>query len=357
MSVVETAHGKLFEEQEEGADLTQLSVVALVDVDREREPVPGIAQNLPGNRLITFYPSRDYAYGGTVFVDLRYDGEELAHSKFSIRPLPTLVHGFAANQLLIPLQGIEVFLPDLNRTAISNDDGSWNFGFGEPAELRIAPGRYRALFNPKRKNERFGMVERFVEIQAGLGYAGTVLVPELNRAEPFRHIASNQVAVASLASGDLQLDLHEASFVFPDGQPEGDVHVQLLAGSQVGHVHVDGARPDWVFGIQPAGVHVQGPIGIRIVLPKLDDSHAYVAGLPEHMLLVGLDAKSLQIAPMGVVRLEPGTHSVVSAGPVHLSRLDYIGLAITAATPQALGQYAAGEIDLTALTAVIGASP
>ena len=355
LAVRETAHGKIFAEQPLGADLTQLSAVNLIEVDRSREPVPGEAQNFPENRMVSFYPSRDYAYGGTVFIDVRYKNQDLWHSKFDVRPLPTLIHGFVANQALIPLQGIEVVLSDLGRSAQTNDDGNWNFGYGDPPELRIPTGRYRATVNPGRKNTRFGTIHRFIEITEGVGYAGTFIIPELNSAEPFRHISSGQSEPAILARGDVTLDLTQTSLRFPDGLPEGDVHAQLLTPSQLGHTSLSGARPDWVFGVQPAGVEVQGLPTISIELPKLDQSYAYLDKAPTRMVLMGLDARTLQIVPVGVVSIDRTTHRAQSVGPVHLQNLDYIGVSSLAGTPELLDAYVAREISLSELIAGVEA--
>jgi hypothetical protein len=355
MSVLETAHGKLFSDPPPAADMTQLSGVGLVDVNRERESVPGAAQNFPENRMVSFYPSRDYAYGGTVFVELRYDGADLWHTKFAVRPLPTLIHGFVANHTLIPLQGIEVSLPELGRSATTNDDGNWNFGFGDTPEQRIPPGRYRAIANPGRKNQRFGSIERFIEIGAGLGYAGTILIPELNNAEPFRHIASAQVTPAVLAGGDVQLDLTHATLTFPGGLPEGDVHVQFLSASQLGHVSLNGARPDWAFATQPAGVMVDGSASVSIQLPMLDQSYGYVDRLPDRMVLVGLDTRSLQIVPVGVVELDRSAHRLRSVGDMHLQRLDYLGISSVAGSAELLNSYVTHAIGLAELLAGVEA--
>jgi hypothetical protein len=353
--VLESAHGKIFGEQPLGADLTQLSDVRLIDIDRAREQVPGEAQNFPENRMVSFYPSRDYAYGGTVFIDVRYDGAELWHAKLFVRPLPTLIHGFVANQALIPLQGIEVLIPELARSAQSNDDGNWNFGYGEPAEQRIPHGRYRVVVNPARKNARFGTVERYIEISEGLGYAGTVLIPELNSAEPFRHIASGQTT-AVLARGDVTLGLSQTVVRFPDGLPEGDVHVQFLSASELGHASLNGARPDWAFGVQPPGIAVDGSLTVGFELPKLDQSYAYLDKFPERVVLVGLDRQSLQIVPVGVVEIDRTTHRARSVGAVHLQSLDYLGVSSVAGNPALLRAYASQEIGLSELIAGVEAA-
>jgi hypothetical protein len=357
LAVRETAHGKLFAEQPEAADLSNLSEVKLVDVDRSREQVPGEAQNLPENRMVTFYPSRDYAYGGTVFVDVTYKDTDLYHSKFQVRPLPSLIHGFVANETLNPLQGIEVLLPTFDRTAVSDADGNWNFGFGDLPSQRIPPGRYRAVVNPGRKNSKYGSVERFIELKDGLAYAGTTLIAELNSAEPFRHFASGQ-QTAVLANGDLTLDLTKTTLAFSDGLPEGDVHVQFLPAGQLGHIGLGGSRPDWAFSFQPPGIKVDGSVSLSMELPKFDGSYSYLDSKPQRMLLVGLDSASLMIAPVGVIEIDRTTHRARSVGSVQLQRLEYIGVsAVGSRRPELLDSYVAREIDLAELISALEVTP
>jgi hypothetical protein len=348
MSVLETAHGKVFEKPSDGSDITTQSVVSLVTVARERAPVPGVAQNLPGNRMITFYPSQDYAYAGTVYVELDYDGSKLWHSKFSVRPLPTLVHGFVTNHLSIPLQGIEVSLPEIGRTATTNDDGNWSFGFGDTPAQRIRPGRYRMTINRNRAGHRFGSAERFIDIDEGLSYAGTTRVVELNAAEPLQRIASRQASPAVLAHGDLQLDLSETQLTFADGQDEGDVYAQFLTLSQLGNSCLESAPADWAFGLQPAGTTVSGSIGVRIALPELDGSHAYVDGLPEHVVLLGLDERSLMLLPVGIARVDRDSRQLVSVGSLHITRLDYLGISTAASDAARIEKYLSGELSIAA---------
>jgi hypothetical protein len=72
------------------------------------------------------------------------------------------------------------------------------------------------------------------------------------------------------------------------------------------------------------------------------------------MVLVGLDAKSLQIAPVGVVELDRAAHRIRSVGEVHLQRLDYIGVASSAGNASLLNNYATQSIGLTELIAGAG---
>jgi len=137
--------------------------------------------------------------------------------------------------------------------------------------------------------------------------------------------------------------------------PEGDVHVQFLAASQLGHSSMRSARPDWAFAVQPAGIKLSGTASVTIELPKLDQSYAYVDTLPDRMLLVGLDTRTLEIAPAGVVELDRSAHRLRSVGPVQLQCLDYLGVSSSAGTPALLNAYAAQQIGLNELIAGVEA--
>jgi hypothetical protein len=354
--VLETAHGKIYGTQPEGSDLTAQSVVQMEEVHRDQAPVPGGAQNFPGNATFAFYPSRDYAYGATVMTEVLLDGDPIWRSQFNVRALPTLVHGFVGNHVALPLAGIEIELIGMNRRAVTDDDGSWNFGFGEAPERMLAAGRYRAVINPGRKNPRFGSIETFLNVTGGeLDYQGVTKLPIVNDAEPMRRIESRQSAPAILASGDLVLDLVGTDLTFPDGLAHGDVHVQFMAPHEIGYRCLESALPDWAFIVQPIAVRSEGPVRVTVTLPTRDGSYEYLASLPELVLIVGLDQESLLITPVGVGRIDRENTRLVSEGPLAFERLDVIGISSAVAGLQqiALGSFVAGELTLAELTALL----
>lgn len=355
MSVLETVHGKLFQGPPDGADLLSLSNIELVDVDREREPVPGQAQNLPGNQMAVFYPSRDYGYGATVFVDLNYDGAPLYHSRFQVRPLPALVHGFVADHLWVPIEGIDVLIPELGVSATTNADGNFNFNFGVAADKVVPPGRYRAIINPGNKHQGFGSLERFISFDPGLSYLGVNAIEAMSSAEPYRHVVSGASTPAMLASGQLQLDLSHASLTFADGRAEGDVHVQLLSSQAISYKAPVSATPEWLMVAQPIGIEVSGKPTVRIALPRQGDSYAYIDTLPDRVVLVGLDPASLELLPVGVGRIDRAAREVVSEGDLILERLDVIGISTRVPLQPALADYGAGKITLTVLRSALEA--
>ncbi len=191
VQVVETVHGKIYNTLEQGADITKLNDIRLVEVHRDRETVPGGMSHFPENTMAAFYSERDFAYGGIVYVTVLYDGEELSRSSFNIRPLPTFIQGFVSDQFMVPIAGIEVQIPDLGRLAVTDQDGNYGFGFGEPADRDIPRGQYVAVVNPGLKNRAFGSVSLWINVEEGrLNSVGTTKIPILNPEEPFRRIQS-----------------------------------------------------------------------------------------------------------------------------------------------------------------------
>ncbi len=357
MSVLETAHGKIYSDSEPGADLSSLSQVGFEEVHRELEPVPGNSSNFPGNTMIAFFPSRDLAYGGTVFVELTYAGQTLYHSSFQVRPLPTLLAGFVADSLQQPLKGIEVVFPDLDRSAVTNSDGAWQFGYGEPDSEMLLPGRHRLVVNPSLKNDRYGTVERYVTIEKGeRNRAGVIVIPYLSPTEPFRRVASGQSSPALLASSDLTIDLSQAELTFPDGRDEGDVHTQFLQSHEIGYGALGTCLPSFAYAISPAGIRLQGELEVEVALPRHDGSYTYVEELPERVLLVGLDPDSLLLVPAGVMRVDKTGFRLVSEGKVELHRLDYVAISRgPTGTDQILERYVNGEISIDQLVAELEA--
>ena len=347
IEVLETVHGEIYAQPEKGTDIRQFSDVKLVEVHRDREPVPGGVSHFPENTMAAFYPGRDFAYGGTLYVTLLYNGEELSRSGFNIRPLPTFIQGFVADQFMRPLAGIEVEIPDLERKAITNYDGNYGFGFGEPAGQHIPGGRYRAVINPGMKNPAFGSVERWINVDEGrLNAVGITPIPVLSQDEPFRRIRSGQ-AEAVLAGGDLILDLSEAMLTFPDGRDQGNVHLQYMELPQIGYPIFSPAIPYGAFVVQPIGIEVSGNVRMTFSMPAINESHDYVSVIGERVLLVGLDPGALEIVPVGVGLVDVEHKKVISKGEVALERLDYPGYAFVAPEAQeTLERFASGEIGL-----------
>ncbi len=347
IEVLETAHGKVYKEAEAGADITKLSKIELVDVHRDQASVSGGISHFPQNTMAAFYPEKDFAYGGTIYVTVLYNNEELSRSSFKVRPLPTFIQGFVADQFMSPLEGIKVELPDLGRKATTDKDGSYGFGFGEPASLAIPPGHYKAVINPELNNRAFGTVARWINVEEGrLNTIGITKIPILNPDEPFRRIMSNQQQ-AVLAGGELILDLSKATLIFPDGRERGNIHVQFMHMSHLAYSSLPAAMPHWVFAAQPMGIGVAGSVGITLSMPTIYGGHDYVSRIGKRVILLGFNPSALQIMPVGVGCVDVDNKQVINEGEVELEGLDFIGYALVDADNQEiLERFANGEISL-----------
>jgi hypothetical protein len=301
----------------------------------------------PGDTMAAFYPARDFAYEGTVYLTVYYNGNELARSSFAIRSLPTLIQGFVADQFMQPLEGLKVMLAEFDRTVETDTNGSYGFGFGEPASRMIPPGRYRVIVNPGLKNRSYGTVEQLIRVVEGqLNTVGIIKVPILNPEEPFRPVSGGAQAIW-LAGGDLKLNLTGAQLAFPDGRNSGAVHVQFMNLSEIPYPTLPSAVPHWVFAVQPMGVEVTGTIALEIVMPSLYGGYDYVDLVGDRVVLVGFDPDSYQVVPTGVGLVDKENRRVVAEGPVSMKRLDYIGYALVDEDAQPiLKRFADGQIGL-----------
>ena len=352
VEIRETANGKTYAAAQ-GDDFTTFSALAFEDVNRNLEVVPGNASNLPGDTMVAFYPTRDYAYGATIFVDVRYDGASLVHTQFQTRALPTLVQGFVADHEFVPLQGIEVAIPALNLVALTNDDGNFDMGFGRPASERIPPGSYRMVINRDGKNPRYGSVERIVHIRAGeLNGLGTTRIPILDAREPFRLVQSGQASVP-LAKGDLTFDLAQAALTFPDQQASGPMKAQFMNTSQFVYAGRSTTPADWGFLVTPS-VQVSGLVTVEVRLPAFQGSYDYVQQLPPYALMLALEPDSMDLAIAGVFEIDKDNAVARSVGTTHLRRLDAIAFGRTReAIAPLLEAYANGEVDFVSLVAAV----
>ncbi len=353
IKVLETVHGLVYETPKPGADLTQHNKIGFIEVHRDREPVPGGISHFQYNNMAAFYPARYFAYGGTVYTEIRYKGKELARSVFNIRPLPTFIRGFVSDQFGNQLEGIKVELPELGMKAVTDKDGAYGFGFRESAGQAVPPGRHKAIINSRMKNSAFGTVTIWLYVEQGrLNSVGVTPLPFLNHDEPFRRVRSGQ-AQAVLASGELILDFHDVLLRFPDQRNEGDVHVQFTEMFRVPYRSLPSAMPQWLFAVQPAGIEVvSGNVGIAFSMLPLHGTYNYVSQIGDRVVLVGLNPNALLITPVGVGFVDTEKKQVLSEGKVELKHLDYLGYAVAVPDMQPiLEQYAKGKISLVRMIA------
>ncbi len=322
------------------------------EVHRDRVIVPVGRSVFPGNRMVSVYPERDFAYGAQIFAVIEYDGEELARLRYQVRPVPTFIEGLIVSPFGSQVEGVTVAIPELGRRTETGPDGEFSFGFGDPASETLPGGRYRLVVNPGLDTRRLGTVERWISIQQGrLNTLSAIQVPVLNTDAPFRPVASGEQRVL-LAGGSLELDLSEAEIFFPDGDRNGSVHTQFLPLQQIPYRPRPGSVPNWAYALHPAGIQVEGRVGIRLEMPELYGTQDYVPATGSYVILIGLDPGSLQLRPVGVGEVDG--YWVQSVGAVHLDRLDYLGFAFaTTELQDELEAYANGELSRQELIRIL----
>ena len=352
IAVRETVHGETYDlSAQQGSNPTlDGNTARIVRVDHDQQTVNGGLSVFPGNRTVAFYAQRDFAYGATVFVDVIYAGESLGRLSYQVRPLPTLAQGFVADSLMQPVPGIEVSLPDLGRTAVTDSQGNYSFGFGDSADNTLPGGRQRLVINPGLKDRGFGTVEMWANLEQGrLTQLELAVVPILNTAEPFRRISGGQ-AQAVLAAGELTLGLGGAGLLFPDSARSGEVHVQMLPRHLVPFSAAPSVTPHWLFAVQPAGIRVSGGLTASMAMPALYGSHNYIPENGTRVLMIGFDAATKQLVPIGIGRIE--NRQVIAIGTLQTGSLDYIGYALKDADAQAvIARHETGQINFQQMVA------
>lgn len=324
--VRETLHGKTYLNLDEpGLDFLRAQGDQLKDVHRDNELIVGAVSLLPGGKTLAFYANRQYGFNANLTAEITYDGNELARFNFKIRPLPTFIIGGVSDQFGQPLSGIEVSLPDLNRTTITNQDGGFAFGFQEQPGNEIPGGRHKLIINPDFASSRYGVHVRTINLQEGYkNEIGMSRLPELHPESPFQLISSGQ-ASTSFAGDELKLDLSSARLLFNKGRSSGSVQYQFMPFEQINAPMTPGFSPQWIFAGQPRGVKVEGSVGINIKMPKLNGSYDYVPVEIKYVVLLAYDAEQEVIKPVGIGLVE--NYHVRSVGNVDVNTLDYFGYA------------------------------
>ena len=354
IEVRETAHGKTWDvAQYKGVDPIEAgNINPLVEVHRDLEIVPGSLSVFPGEEVVSYHLLRELAYNSQVYVTVTYAGAVIKEFNFTVETLPTLVLGSVVNQLSQPVPNMVVNIPALNISSTTDKQGLFNFGFGDNPNFRIPAGRHKVIFNPKQKNPNYGLIERYINLQDGIANRiGGTLVPALSKQIAHNYIRSNNPNIV-LASGDLQIDASQVSFLFPDNRSDGNVHLQFATAQQITHQALTTARPLWTYAFQPQGIEVNGSVTLSMTSPALNNRYDYLPADGTYVVLVGQDPDALQIVPIGVGVLQ--NKIVSSVGAVHLKRLDYIAYAFVPEEQQVLlQQYAESEIDITQLIAAL----
>ncbi len=330
-----------------GTDALSGKGYELVEVHRDHEAVAGGLSLLPNNRTVAFYPERMLAYNADVYVDVEYAGNSLSRTLYHTRPLPTFIVGSIHDQLGQGIGGIEVFIPDLGRKTVTNNEGAFSFGFGDTAAQNIPGGRYRLLANSGIKDRRYGTLNDNIAITEGRrNNLPNYKLPLLARDVPFVPASGGKELV--LLGGNLKLDLTGAQLQFPDGMQNGDIHAQFMSFSQLSYAIDPIAMPLWMYSIQPSGMTVSGSVGIDFACPPLNGSLDYVPMDGAYVLLLGLHPASKTIAPVGVGQVE--NRRIKSVGELHYETLEMIGFGLADQEAQPyLKDYAEGKISLQAM--------
>ena len=324
VTVRETLHGLSYVNNDDsGADFLDAEGFVLAQVDRDLELIPAVIDLLPGGEAVAFYPERQLSFDADIFIEILYDGVELARTRFKVREMPTFVSGSVVDQFGIPVPGIELTLPEITRTTTTNADGAFAFGFQEPGDQIIPGGRLKLLINGDGIAPRYGMYTNTINLQRNRrNNLNVITLQEMNMDIPYQQISSGQVA--SLAQGDLIVDFSSARVLFDNNRISGRIHTQFLTYEQLGVRSHPGFLPSWMFAVQPKGLQVEGEVGIEFNIPTLRGSLEYIEDdLFRYVVILGYNAESEVIEPIGIGRIDNG--KIISAGKLPLRSMDFFG--------------------------------
>jgi len=351
IDVKETYHGKTYTtDYISGAQLESKYRGEIIEIHKDQSPVTGHLSLLPGEHIVEFYPAADLSYGAKIFVSVKYLNEELTRFIYQVRDNPTFFSSNVKNQLNQVIPDITVTIPELGLSLQTDENGTFMFGAGLPAEQNIKTGLYRVVVNPNRKNPKYGVNQMMVNIEQGkINKAPVFTIPELSSQVSFKYLSSGNTNNV-LAGGDLIIDTQQAQLSFEDRSSSGNVHVQIIdSSSGVYRVDKVNLTPLWMFNLQPGNISVRGEISLQIKMPQLYGSYDYLPVNGTRVLLMGLSESTLNIEPIGVGIIQ--NKSVVSEGVVQAERLDYIGYTfIEQALQPVLQEYVDGTVSLSQLT-------
>lgn len=325
LKVFETASGLTYQDMDQpGADSFNGQGHQLVNVARANELVAGTVSLLPGNKSLTFYPARPFAYNARVTVALSYAGEPLANYGFQTRLLPTIVTGNVLDINGSPIVGAMVDIPALNKTAQTNQDGAYQFRFTAGEEREISSGNYLIRFNPNMHQASYSSTESRERISQGrFNQISVKRLAPISDQSGFTALQANQVN--SLMNGALKLDFQAASFTLPETSLATMVQGQFLEYHQLTVQLNPAAMPLWSYAVHPAGILVDGQLNVDFALPRLNGGYEYLPEDNTYVLLLGASADGATLTPVGAGQIKQ--HRVVSVGNTEFKRLDYIAYA------------------------------
>ncbi len=357
INVTETLHGKSYVNNDPlGEDFIRSQGHILTDINRDRAPVEGQVSLIPGDAGAVFAPNTNYGYNAELFVDVVYNGESLSRTRFQVRELPTFINGAITDQFGQPLKGITVTIPELNRETITNGDGGFAFGYQEAADRVIDGGSYTLLVNDGFRNRNFGNINTSISVQRNrVNSLERFKLQELDSRIFFANFSSDTNNV--LIGGDLEIDMSDpqSRAIFPNSRISGPVHVQFLPQEHLGVQGYRYATANWLYGVQPKGIEIEGDVSLKLKVPMLRGGREYLD--PEvfrYVVLLGYSRQGQVVEPIGVGQLT--NNAVESRGKVNLSSLDFIGYAqVFPSLAPDLERYANGDISLPQLKAALQA--
>ncbi|MBT5230145.1 MAG: hypothetical protein HOM11_07695 [Methylococcales bacterium] len=279
---------------------------------------------------MSLIPNKKLNYGSEIFVGVSYLGKDLERFSYKIRPLPTLVSGGVLDTLRQPIANIEILMPGIGLSQLSNQNGGYNLGYEYLSG--IPDGQYQIVFNAGMQNRRYGILEKKVILQSGrLNSLGINILPLINPDVPFRQVKTAQKNKAILASGDLTLDLTNATLAFPNGREYGDIQATYTTRQNIPFSSLQAVTPTWFFAIQPQGVSVAGSVDVSLFIPHDEGQIQHIPDEGILVLMIGLERQTQQLLPIGVGVVVDGK---IQANDLPITSLDYIGYAYVDAESQ-----------------------
>lgn len=354
ITVRRTLHGLTYQNLDApGVDFLHAKGQQLVEVNLDRELVPGGISILPDNSSFAFYPQQDLGYTAEVDWQVKYDGQVVAKQRFKTRALPTVIDGGVKDSLGQSIQGVTVEITKLGLSTVTNSDGAFSFGYGASANNNIKGGSYNITVNSNFIFEKLGEINIPVEIKQGRRNQLPLLrVPNLSNEIPWIN-TTRSASQVNLAQGDVIIKLNGAKLDFPG--THSAIHAQFVPTNGVVRQVYPGSAPLWFYQLQPFGIQVNGPVDIEIKAPKLRGTLDYLGILPgekRYSFLLGYNQTKDVIEPVGVVEIKDGKLKTLT--PIEMSTLDYLGYTHTHFEyQQHFKRFVDGEIGFTELVAKV----
>ena len=321
-----TLHGKTYVNLDaSGVDFLHAKGMQLLQVDVDREIVNGNLSILPSDSAFIFYPSQDLGYNAKIEWIISYDGKELSKQRFTTRSLPTVIDGGVKDTFTQSIEGITVEIEELGLKTITNNDGGYAFGYGATANNNIPAGRYHMLINRDYSYPKLGEVRIPVDIKAGRRNQLPLLrVPNISDQVQWINVPRDATEVR-LAQGELDIQLSAGTRLNFPGTHRG-IHAQFIPSSNLVRDVYPGSAPLWFYQLQPFGIKASGPLQIKMKVPALNGSTAYMMTQPgetKYSFLLGYNPAKNIIEPVGVVKIYDGFMETLN--PIQPASMDYFG--------------------------------